>query len=122
MSLFLTATIVGRLHSNRPPAKNCIVSTGIIDSTQWQAVVRGRGLGNKGCDLSAQISLLAGEITVYTRGLEAEAYSVSYIKQDHAGYWTACVSVNRKVAQDGTHHGEAYSHGGRGKGLARSTD
>jgi hypothetical protein len=118
--LILIATTARYLFTNQLPTNNCIVSTRKIDSVHWQAVVRGGDSLGKDCDVPTQMSLAADEIRAYTRDLNAEACSVSCIKQNYAGYWAAYVSINSSGGPvDGTYCGEAYSHGDCGQGSTR---
>jgi hypothetical protein len=117
--LILIATIVTYLFASQPPTNDCMISTRKIDSTHWQAVVRA-DVSSKGCDVPTQMSLAAGEMRAYTRDINEQACSVSCIKQNNAGYWTAYVSITRSGGPvDGTYCGEAYSHGNCGQGLTR---
>lgn len=60
--LLLVATVAGYLFTNQLSTNNCIISTSNIDSTHWQAVVRGGDLlSGNGCDESAQMPLTADE-------------------------------------------------------------
>jgi hypothetical protein len=118
--LVFVATFAGYLFANQISTNTCTISTSKIDSTHWQAVVRGGDLSGKGCDVPAQMSLAADEMRAYTRDLREDFCSVSCVKQNHAGYWTAYVSITPPGGPvDRTHCGEAYSHGNCGQGLTR---
>jgi hypothetical protein len=116
--LVFVATFAGYLFTNRLPTNTCTISTRKIDSTHWQAVVHGGDLSGRGCDVPTQMSLAADEMRAYTRGLKEDACSVSCLKQNHAGYWTAYVSITAPGGPvDRTYCGEAYSFGDCGQGL-----
>ena len=101
-------------------AKNCMSSVHRIDHTHWEAIVYERDLSGRGCNAAAQMALAESEMRVYTRSLREEACSVSCIKRNYAGYWTAYVSVTPPGSPvDGTYCGDAYSYGDCGKGLVR---
>jgi len=120
VGLISVATIAGYLFTNQPPTNTCTISTRKIDSTHWQAVVRGGDLSGRGCDVPAQMSLAADEIRAYTRDLKEDACSVSCLKQNHAGYWTAYVSITAPGGPvDSTYCGEAYSYGNCGQSSTR---
>ena len=118
--LSLIASVANYLSSDQLPLSNCIVSTHKIDNIHWQAIVYGGDSSGSGCDVPTQMALVEREMRVYTRSLKADSCSVSCIKQNYTGYWTAFVSVTPPGSPvDGTYCGEAYSFGNCGQGLAR---
>ena len=117
ISIIVAATSV---FADKPPPNNCIVSSRAIDNTHWQATVYEGDLSGKGCSVAAQMTLAEIEIRAYTRGLKEDVCSVSCIKRNRAGYWTAFVSVTPPGGPvDGAYCGKAFSYGNCGKGLAR---
>ena len=117
ISIIVAATSV---FADKPPPNNCIVSSRAIDNTHWQATVYERDLSGTGCSVAAQMTLAETEIRAYTHNLKEDVCSVSCIKRNRAGYWTAFVSVTPPGGPvDGTYCGEAFSYGDCGKELAR---
>jgi hypothetical protein len=106
--------------ARQPSTNTCIAFTKQEDSTHWHALIYDRDLSGTGCDATAQMALAEREMNVYTRNLEDEVCSVSCLKQNYSGYWTAYVSVTPSGSPaDGKYCGEAYSYGDCGTGLVR---